>query len=526
MRKNVVLFALFLFVLLLSCSTNELEVLPEIKDLKLEQYDLSLLKDKSSSVKIVSGNGEYIVKSTNENVVKATVSDDVITITSVTTEDRAEAAVIVTDRYFERVGISVRVSKEFNLVADKSSVNLELGVEGHEETEIFIKEGNLDYIIEVVEGSDFIEIETSQLKERSRFVIKAKVEGESKVKITDGLSKTFYVDVNIDKPQEVVTDIASVSFDGLQQIKKVKVLSGSPDYEIEVDNPMILFAKIEGDDLLLTSYMNGKTKVFVKDSKGQLSQPIIVTIDSPQNALNLGADYFCHADFSEIAAVDRSIKNCKQVTFEMLCKITGYRGSQTFMGLEKNLIIRGKHDDYRETHPLEIIGLDGRLSLESTSSFNLNEWTHIALVVDCDKSDINSKYKLYINGVQDDLKVNRNDQSHSSIDLVSSSDDNRFEIGRASGFDWTAIRGVVAESRVWITARTQSQISDNMYALKDVSPNGLLANWLFSSHEDTNYIQDTNGGRYSTNLTISEVKGSFVPVNVAKSKFVEFDFVK
>src|SRR5690606_1751186 len=121
------------------------------------------------------------------------------------------------------------------------------------------------------------------------------------------------------------------------------------------------------------------------------------------------------------------------------------------------LIVRGKNDDYRDTHPIEIAGLGDRIMLESSSSFPLNEWLHLALVVDCNQSEVSKKYKLFINGKEDPLIVRRNEETHSSIDLTQSNDGNRFVVGRANGQDWRVIRGTVSDVRVWSVARTEAQ---------------------------------------------------------------------
>jgi len=84
------------------------------------------------------------------------------------------------------------------------------------------------------------------------------------------------------------------------------------------------------------------------------------------------------------------------------------------------------------------------------------------------------------------------------------------------------MRGTVAEARVWTVARTAQQVKDNMCGLPAQSNTGLLARWNFTAGTETGYIQDSNGGKYETNLIISNAKlgGDYTQVKAPKSVFV------
>lgn len=97
------------------------------------------------------------------------------------------------------------------------------------------------------------------------------------------------------------------------------------------------------------------------------------------------------------------------------------------MGLSNNLLLQGLNDDYRPTHPISIVG--NGLEIESSISFTLHEWMHIALVVDAEKQDVKEKYQLYINGVKDENMNYKNvSRVHNEINLASSDDANKFVV--------------------------------------------------------------------------------------------------
>jgi len=523
LKKNQSLSLSLIFGLLLTltgCSKKDAEF--NIVELKLDKSKVALRPDNSISLNIETGNGEYTAVSSDNNVAKAVISGNVITITATTKEERANAVIVITDKMFKRTSIDVEIAKIFDLSLNKNQATLEVGVPKKNEITIVINTGNFGYKTELLDNSgQFIEIDNTKLESYGKFTVKAIAAGVAKIKVTDALGMEALVDLLITAPNALNVDKTAVTLDAVQGSAMVTISTGNGDYKTTVANPLIAKASVKGDVVTIKGKVNGATTVTIEDKKGQKST-INVTVDGPAYAMNLSDQYFAYANFTDIAIVDASVKTLKQVTLEMTCKIDGYRGLQTFMGLEGKLIIRGKNDDYRPTHPIQIAGLGDKLILESTKSFNLNEWMNIALVIDCNQQDIKEKYKLYINGVQDVLVIERQEETHSAVDLTSSSDGNRFEIGRAFGQDFRAMKGSVSEARVWTVARTAQQIKDNMCGLAGQINTGLLARWNFTAGAETGYIQDSNGGKYETNLIISNAKsgGDYSQVKAPKSVFV------
>ncbi|WP_354357695.1 LamG-like jellyroll fold domain-containing protein [Pedobacter sp. UYP30] len=503
-----------------SCAKKEVAL--NTVELTLDKSAVFLTPNNSVSVNISTGNGEYTAISSDVKVATASITDNVITIKATSKEDKANAVIVVTDKMFKRQSIDVVISKLFEMTLSKTEASLEVGVPGKNELTVDINTGNGGYKTELVENSSqFVELNTTKLESHAKLTIKAIAAGIAKVKITDAKGKEAMVKLTITAPSTLALSKNDVTLSAVQGREDITVTSGNGDYKVSVANSFIAKAYAKGNVITIKGKVNGSTSVVIEDKKGQKAT-VNVKVEGAAFAMNLSDQYFGYANFNDIAIVDQTIKSLKQVTFEMTCKIDGYRGLQTFMGLEGNLIIRGKNDDFQPTHPLQIVGLGDKITLESTKSFKLNEWMNIALVVDCSKQDISEKYKLYINGVQDALIVSRQEDTHTSINLASSSDGNRFEIGRAFGQDFRAMKGIVSEARVWTVARTAQQIKDNMCALTAETNTGLLSRWNFTAGAETDYIQDSNGGKYETNLIIANAKlgGNYTPVKAPQSVFV------
>ncbi len=522
-KKNYFLVLLSLFGLLLicqSCAKKGAEF--NVVEMALDKSAVALTPNGSISVNISNGNGNYTAVSTNNDVAIARISDNVITITATTKQDKANAVIVVTDKMFKRQSIDVVISKLFEMTLSTTEAAMEVGVPGKNELTININTGNAGYKTELLENSSqFLEINNTKLESHAKFTVKAIAPGTAKVKVTDAQGKQALFTVVVTAPSTLLLSKSDITLTAVQGTEDITVTKGNGDYKVSVANPLVAKAQIKGDVVSIKGKINGTTVVVIEDKKGQKAN-VNVKVDGPAFAMDLSDQYFGYANFNDIAIVDGSIKTLKKVTFEMTCKIDGYRGLQTFMGLEGQLLIRGKNDDYRPTHPLQIVGLGDKITLESTKSFNLNEWMNIALVVDCDQQNVSEKYKLYINGVQDILVVARQDETHSSINLASSRDGDRFEIGRAFGQDFRAMKGTVSEARVWTVARTAQQIKDNMCGLTSGTNIGLLSRWNFTAGAETGYIQDSNGGKYETNLILANAKlgDNYTQVKAPKTLFV------
>lgn len=521
-KRKYPLFLIVFFglqLILQSCAKKETDF--NVVEMALDKSSVALTPSGTISVNIAAGNGNYTAVSSNESVATAKIADNVITITATTNQDRANAVIVITDKMFKRQSIDVVVAKVFEMSLSKTEAALEVGVPGKNELVVNIT-GNAGYKTEMLENSgQFVELNNTKLETHAKLTVKALAAGIAKVKVTDAQGKQALLTLTVTAPSTLALSKTNLTLSAVQGSEDITVTAGNGDYKVSVANPLVAKAVVKGEVITIKGKINGTTSVLIEDKKGQKAT-VNIKVEGAAFAMNMSDQYFGYANFTDIAIVDESVKTLKQVTFEMTCKMDGYRGLQTFMGLEGQLIIRGKNDDFRPTHPIQISGLGDKITLESTKSFNLNEWMNIALVVDCSQQSVSEKYKLYINGVQDVLVVARQDETHGSINLASSSDGNRFEIGRAFGQDFRAMKGTVSEARVWTVARTAQQIRDNMCGLAAGTNTGLLARWNFTAGAETGYIQDSNGGKYETNLILANAKlgGNYSQVKVPATVFV------
>lgn len=526
MINKIQILGILLLMSVTGCSDDQNNVLVEIN---LDKTDVFLLPGQSLEVKITEGNGGYEAESVNEAVATASVSGNSIRITAADI-DRATTSIVVTDGKFKRAMINVVVEKEFDLILNRNSLSLELGIMDKDEATVVIEKGNFNYTVKPLdEADDFIIVNTDNLEKGMSFSVKAKAmptEGKKvQIEVKDAKEKRSIVEISIIAPNMLSVDSYSLTFDTPQVLREIEVKEGVEPFFVDIEDPSIAEIRIVGKTVKVISRSKGSTSFIIRDKFGYSTDPVSVVVDAPNYALSLGASYFCHTSFQDLATVDMSIKSLQATTWEMVCKIDGYRGLQTFMGLEGKLIIRGKNDDYHDKHPIEIAGLGDRIMLLTKESFDLNKWMHIALVVDCSKSVTTDKYKFYINGEEAELEVNRDEETHRSIDMTSSADDNRFEIGLAAKQNWRAMRGTVSEVRIWKTPRTLEQIRSNMCSFQDVTDDGLLVRWNFSVGVETDFIQDSSGNPYPVNLTISKVVpdngDQFFPSKVPTSLYVE-----
>lgn len=513
--KNIISLLLFITSLFIIGCSDEEKVNGDNKDdqinpvsLTLEREKASLLPGETISIKITNGNEKYTVKSSNDNIVKAVVSGDLLTLTAGQIPDKAEALVIVVDQFFKRASIDVDIAKEFDLKLSNEEINLVYGEKGSDEKIIYIETGNFGYNIELLnETSSFIKVDETNLESAGKFVIKALKAGSGELKVTDNKGKTANLKISVEGTPTLTLNKKSVLINAVQGTEILKVDNGNGGYSVIFDDPTI--AKVgyvtEGGTIAIKGKKNGSTNAVVQDKKGLKSDPFQIVVDGEEFAMMLGENYYGFANFKDLEQIDPSLTKSKQVTLEMSCYMTGYRGSQTFMGLSNNLLLRGPNDDYRPTHPIAIVG--NGLEIESSISFKLNEWMHIALVVDCDKQDIKEKYILYINGIKDEnMNLKNISQPHTVVNLASSDDNNKFVVGWATNQYWCRLLGAVSEVRVWKTARSEQQIKENMWRLKDFNSQNLFTRWNFSAGIPTDYIQDTGNSGYEINMTLSEVK--------------------
>lgn len=494
------------------------EIPQDLVELKVDASEISIAQGDTRTVKITSGNGEYVVTSANEEVVTAEVNGDLVTLTAVEGQNNAQGVVYVRDKYYQRAKILVNTAAEFELKLNKTLFTLYSQVEGADEAIVKIYTGNGGYSLEVVDENNCIEVDQSTLEDSESFIVKGIAQGNAEVKITDRKGKEAFVNLNVIAPKQITTDAdeKGVLINANQGSRQVKILTGSGEYQIhDAGDSKIIRLEVYGNIVTVTGRKAGETSFTLIDAKKQISQPIHVVI-APEKRwyMNLGRDYAVWTHFGEMTGDGlESIKaatndfKLKKMTWELVTRIDGTNWLQTFIGKEGYFILRGGDWENNKGRQMELGGISDKLKLRTGhGAFELGAWTHIALVVDCSKGkdDYNEKYKLYINGKQLQwTDTHKTDIDYSEIDLCAGNDGGRVSIGKASD-NRRFLDGAILEARIWYVCRTEEQLKANAWNLEEVNPEGLLARWDFSAGAPVAYIEDGTNSDHELLMHISK----------------------
>jgi len=112
------------------------------------------------------------------------------------------------------------------------------------------------------------------------------------------------------------------------------------------------------------------------------------------------------------------------------------------------------------------------VTLESTASVPVNEWTHVSVTYNA--NDV----KLFFNGIEDNSTNASGTIRNSIADLLIGA--NQFGINTIENFS-----GLIDEVRVWNVARTQAQIYQDMHNQLRGDEPGLIGYWNFNEGSGT-----------------------------------------
>lgn len=310
------------------------EIPQDLVELKVDASEISIAQGDTRTVKITSGNGEYVVTSANEEVVTAEVDGDLVTLTAVEGQNNAQGVVYVRDKYYQRAKILVNTAAEFELKLNKTLFTLYSQVEGADEAIVKIYTGNGGYSLEVVDENNCIEVDQSTLEDSESFIVKGIAQGNAEVKITDRKGKEAFVNLNVIAPKQITTDAdeKGVLINANQGSRQVKILTGNGEYQIhDAGDSKIIRLEVYGNIVTVTGRKAGETSFTLIDAKKQISQPIHVVI-APEKRwyMNLGRDYAAWTHFGEMTGDGlESIKaatndfKLKKMTWELVTRIDG-----------------------------------------------------------------------------------------------------------------------------------------------------------------------------------------------------------
>ncbi|NMA75452.1 MAG: hypothetical protein GX963_15175 [Bacteroidales bacterium] len=131
-----ILSFIFLFVAVASCSDDD-ETVPFNRNVIVDVNDIELDPGAETTITITDGNGNYQVKSTNDEIATASVTSDKTVIIQAHTSGKA--SIIITDDKGVNAVVAILVYSELKLETDKMDIAVNSSVK------VKIIEGNGDY---------------------------------------------------------------------------------------------------------------------------------------------------------------------------------------------------------------------------------------------------------------------------------------------------------------------------------------------------------------------------------------------
>ena len=179
----------------------------------------------------------------------------------------------------------------------------------------------------------------------------------------------------------------------------------------------------------------------------------------------------------------------------------------------------GQTDTLRQSDSYLLAVANGKLSAffsdngstenasSSTASVDLNTWTHVAVVFD------NGTAKLYINGALD--------STHTVTGITSLHKSGQpLSLGATYTQDATTFfySGKIDEPRIWTTARTQSEIQDNMHRALLGNEAGLAGYWNLDEGSGTTLVDRSPNANVGTLLNSPTFANTDIALSVTPAE--------
>lgn len=469
-------------------------------ELTVDNSTPELFIGEQALIKIETGNGGYkveIEEGGEEFISLGVLNGQVFTVKAL---KYGTAKLIITDKKDQSLEITVTV-KIVELEFDKYELAIN---EPQLESKIKILGGNGNYKFSYdQDGIAEARIENNEI------IIKGLKAGSCVITVTDAQNESKEIAVSI-QPYEISLD-KTIEVQGSRSEVTVNIVKGNGGYSIDNLSNDFYTAILDGSKITIKAKKAGISNITIRDAEGkELNAPVVI---SPM-AMNLALDYCLIADYGSLVN-SNDYKNMSQITYEVTVRLTGIRGLQGFIGLEGNLLLRGKYDDYQKdkTQAVELVSklgnTESKLLTQPFMKMN-GDWHHLALVFDGTQSDKKLRHKLYVDGV---LYTNFDggqyiESDRTTVDLTKTSNAPGLGLGRIGEGNHRGLNGEIGEARVWKVARTADQIKNNVCELNPSDTNGLISHWKFDyGTGDINEIEDLAG---TTNAVVYSNKTSSV----------------
>ena len=518
---------------------------------------IDLFIGETRTVKILTGNGGYEISATEGagNFVEiGEITGQTFTLTGLLETGDTPVQLTLTDSEGKTVAFPVRVNIVDLMLAENEAV---FSAPDAEAQYIAIEQGNGNYTIKYSTG-DSEPTETSDIVEASvsgnMITIEPMSRGNVNVIVTDqkGSSETIAVTVN---PYELQLEgnPTSLTVNGFANTLSVAIARGNGGYTLspltEENSKYIELAEIdENDNLVMKAKWFGTTELTITDEAGQsLDVPVTVA----PVAAELSSDYCFRMGIREYIESHPDFDHQQQLTFEMVFWPTYSRALQSFIGLEGVFLLRCENNgdtDLRFEIATKIHKDPANLSGDTYNDPRFRsqqkmgndrqgnaQWYHIAIVFDGTQSSTKEAYKMYINGVREELTPASEDYADVSPDpylvLSSVAGDEALMIGRSGNSEYRLGYCAVAQARMWTVARTEEQIKADMctyYTPEEAAEKeGLAGYWVPSEgtvglgiFPNYGYVgEGLNGIVYNNTSSISQTpfNGQYRPVECPHS---------
>ena len=435
-------------------------------------------QNETVEVRIILGNEDYSVWSYDTEIAGASVSGDVVTITS--GSRNGATTVTVTDCEGVSADISVNVGL-FELELSTEALSLE----PEESRDITVSMGNFssndELEITVADEEVAAIVNTDPL--RPYYNVSALSVGSTTITFRDTKGKTAVLDVTVNPFEIIVSNLLPRV--GVGGVLTVEIEQGNGNYSVESSDENIVRAEMDGAGLFrLTGVSEGTAAVTVTDGMQQ-SLTLNATVVNATNAANLGSGNYFSVPFTLDGAVDESLDGLNAITFESRINISSLNGDDnacinTVMGVEKIFLLRVDvhKDGSKEDRYLQLSADDnGGIRYEGSTKIETDTWYDVAVVLDGNKGG-SERISLYVNGTKETLQLtNGNPDELKDVDLTSN-----FYIGRSDGK--RPLNGAVTFARIWTRALSDAEIEANAGKTVPESSESLAANWIFTDVSD------------------------------------------
>lgn len=271
MKKNIAYMAgafIGSAMLTFGCS----EDLPSYSELTVDSNELFIQADGENpfaEVNITSGNGNYKVEVTNEDVATATMNGDKVVFNGL---KNGTTTATLTDWTHHSTVINIRVKEDFELKLDKEELILTLSEEPGVIVSgtVDIMSGNGGYVA----TSSNEAVAMAEIIAGNKVLVTAVAVGHCDVTVTDADGNETTLTVTVCKGLLEVEDIADRIW-GIGETSTVQIVSGNGGYTVTSSNESIATATIEGDVISVTGKAAGEATLTVTDQMELITELVI-----------------------------------------------------------------------------------------------------------------------------------------------------------------------------------------------------------------------------------------------------------